>query len=196
MINLPLENPISTREMADHSASTRFQELFDSALRAYERDTGVTLANHPLAVKLQGCESVECITALLQDQAKDFKKSEKITKSMETIVSILTPLSSAASLPDAVGLVCQEVLETCFTSLTLYHSHSRPRKQYRLVLVFYLMCVPFSSSCGGFLMISDDPGGQERDFQQGSPRRRARVGWTVCRSSRNIYRDTSFIRNG
>ena len=155
--------------MADYSASTRFRELFDTALRAYEKETGVCLINHQLAVRLQGCDSVEGIKALLQDQAKDFKESEKITRSMETIVSILTPLSSAASLPDAVGLVCQKVLDTYFMSLTVSYSHSHPRKQYRLVSVSYLMYVPFSSSHGDILVITDDPGGQERDFQQGSP---------------------------
>ena len=97
-----------TREMTDHSAPAHFRDLFDDAFRAYEKETGINLANHPLAVKLQGCDSVEAITALLQDQAKDFKKSEKITKSIKSIVSILTPLSLAASLPDAVGLVCQK----------------------------------------------------------------------------------------
>ena len=151
--------------MADQSASTRFRDLFDDALRAYENETGVTLANHPLAMKLQGCESVEAITALLQDQAKVFKKSEKITKSIQTIVSILSPLSSAASFPDAVGLVCQKVLQTCFASLTVYDSHSRHRKRYRLVSASYLMYVPFSSSYGDILVVTDDPGGQERDFQ-------------------------------
>lgn len=92
--------------MADQSGpgSTRFRGLFDSALRAYEKETGVTLANHPLAIKLQCCDTTEGITALLKDQAKDFRQSEKITKSVETIVSILTPLSFVASLPDAVGL--------------------------------------------------------------------------------------------
>ena len=104
------------------SASTRFRDLFDNALRAYEKETGVTLAKHPLAVKLQGCSSVEGIGALLQDQAKKFKKSEKVTESVQTIASILTPLSFAASesLPDAVGLVRQNVLDTCLTSLTVY----------------------------------------------------------------------------
>jgi hypothetical protein len=182
--------------MTDHSASTRFRDLFDDALRAYENETGVTLANHPLAVKLQACDSVEAITALLQDQAKDFKKSEKITKSIETIVSILTPLSFAASLPDAVGLVCRKVLQTSFTSLTIHYSHSRPRKRYRLVSASYLMYVPFSSSYADILVLTDDPGGQERDFQQGSTRQRARVDRTIRRSSKNIYRDPSFIRNG
>ena len=91
--------------MADQSGSARFRELFDSALRAYENDTGVTLANHRLAMELQHCDTIDGITTLLQDQAKDFRNSENFTKSVETIVSILTPLSFAASLPDTVGLV-------------------------------------------------------------------------------------------
>lgn len=105
-------------KMADQTGSTgtRFQELFDSTLHAYEKVTGVTLANHRLAVELQHCDTIEGITALLQDQAKGFKKSEEIIKSVETIISILTPLSSAASLPDIVGLVCYKVLATSFTS--------------------------------------------------------------------------------
>ena len=102
--------------MADQSRSNRFRELFDSALRVYEKETGVSLANHPLAMELQHCDTVEGITALLQDQAKVFKKSEKIAKSVEAIVSILTPLSSAASLPDTVGLVSQKVPLANFTS--------------------------------------------------------------------------------
>ena len=135
-----------TREMADQSGSNRFRELFDTALRAYENETGVTLASHRLAIELQHCDTSEGITAFLQDQAKDFRKSEKITKSVKTIVSILTPLSSAASLPDTVGLVRQKVLVASFTSLTVSYSHSRPRRQYKLVSVSYLMYVSFSCS--------------------------------------------------
>ena len=63
--------------MSEQSGSARFQELFESALRAYEKKTGITLSRHPLAMKLQTCDSVEGITALLQDQAKGFKKSDK-----------------------------------------------------------------------------------------------------------------------
>jgi hypothetical protein len=106
--------------MTEQSGSSRFQVLFESALQAYEEKTGITLSRHPLAVKLQGCDSVEGITALLQDQAKNFKKSDKIIKSVETIVSVLTPLSFAASLPDTVGLVRHEALMFSFTSLTIF----------------------------------------------------------------------------
>jgi len=132
--------------MADQSGSSRFRELFDSALRSYEQETGITLANHRLATELQHCDTIEGITALLQDQAKDFRKTERITKSVKSIVSILTPLSSAASLPDTIGLVRQKVLVANFASLTASYSHSRPRKQYKLVSVSYLTYVPFPSS--------------------------------------------------
>ena len=68
--------------MAEQSGSTRFRDLFDSALRTYEAETGVTLANHQLAMKLQHCDTIEGITALLQDQAKDLKKIEKKSKNL------------------------------------------------------------------------------------------------------------------
>jgi len=91
--------------MANQSGSVSFQRFLESALLQYEKKTGVTLSKHPLALQLQSCNSVEDFNKLLQDKAKDVRESERITKSMKTIVSTLTPLSSAASLPDAVGLV-------------------------------------------------------------------------------------------
>jgi len=91
--------------MANQSRSISFQSLLESALLRYEKKTGVTLSKHPLALQLQSCDSVEYFNKLLQDKAKDVRESEKITKSMKTIVSVLTPLFSVASLPGAVGLV-------------------------------------------------------------------------------------------
>lgn len=96
--------------MAHQSGSARFQALFESALQAYEKKAGVKLAQHPLAIQLQSCHSVESISTLLRGHARafcDFRENDKITKSIETIVSILTPLSSVAFLADAVGLVRQ-----------------------------------------------------------------------------------------
>jgi len=91
--------------MANQSGFISSQRLFESALLRYEKKTGVTLSKHPFALQLQSCNSVEDFNKLLQDRAKDVSESDRITKSMKTIVSILTPLSSVASLPDAVGLV-------------------------------------------------------------------------------------------
>ena len=121
--------------MAHQSESARFQALFEPALQAYEQTTGVSLTQHPLAVKLQSCESVEAITGLLQDQAqafRDLQGSDKIMESIKTIVSILSKLSSAASLAcvvHAFGLVRQKGLMASLTSLTFIHRHShQPRR--------------------------------------------------------------------
>jgi len=80
--------------MADQSGSISFQWLLESALLRYEKMTGVALSKHPLALQLESCNSVEDFNKLLGDNAKDVRESERITKSMKTIVSILTPLSS------------------------------------------------------------------------------------------------------
>jgi len=107
--------------MAHLSESVRFQALFGPALQAYEKLAGVSLTQHPLAVKLHRCDSIEAITGLLQDQAQTFRHlqgSDKIMKSLKAIVSILSKLSSASSLADAFGLVRQNGFMACLTSLT------------------------------------------------------------------------------
>jgi hypothetical protein len=93
--------------MANQSTTSvvSFQTLLESALLRYEKKTGIALSRHPLALQLQSCNSVEDFNNILQEKAKDVRESEGIVKSMKTIVSILTPLSSAASLSNAVGLV-------------------------------------------------------------------------------------------
>jgi hypothetical protein len=135
--------------MADPSGSPHFQALFESALQAYRTKTGITLAEHALAVQLQNCNTVESITSLMQGQAQAFsnyRESDKIMKSIKSILSILTPLSVAAPLTDAVGLVRQIAMVVRFTFLTFFCSHSHPQKQYRLVSPSYLMYVPLSKS--------------------------------------------------
>jgi len=96
--------------MADQSltGSARFQVLFESALQAYKKKTGITLAEHPLTVELESCHTVEDVTTLLQRQAEAVSDSQARNKSMKwikTTVAILTPLSGVVSLADAVGLV-------------------------------------------------------------------------------------------
>ena len=109
--------------MTDQSGSAHFQALFESALQAYERKTGFTLAQHPLAVKLQSCDSVEAITALLQAQAQafsDFHASGRIMRSIKVIVSVLSLLSNAAPFADAVGLVRRNALIACFILSSIF----------------------------------------------------------------------------
>ena len=107
--------------MGDQLRYARFQALFDSALQAYEKKTGITLAKHPLSVQLESCHTVDEIAALLQSQAKafsDFNTSGRITKVIKTTVSILTPISNVAAFADAVGVVRRKALMACFSYLT------------------------------------------------------------------------------
>ena len=100
-------------DMGDQSESSRFQELFESALQDYQHQTGISLPEHPLAQQLQNCNSVESIITILQQQANafsEFRGRDGILKSLKNITSVLCKLSATAGLDDAVGLVCWEVL--------------------------------------------------------------------------------------
>ncbi len=91
--------------MGDQSGSPRFQVLFESALRDYERQTGT---NHPLAQQLQVCQTVESITSLLQEQARalsEYRGSDKIMKSLKSVVSFLSKVTSTAALGQHFGMV-------------------------------------------------------------------------------------------
>jgi hypothetical protein len=108
--------------MAHQSVSAGFQALFESALQAYENKAGVSLSQHPLAIKLHSCDTVEAITDLFQDQVQafnHFQGSDRIMKSIKMTVSVLSKVASTASLNnDAFGLVCQKGLRACLKFLT------------------------------------------------------------------------------
>jgi len=111
--------------MTDQPGSTRFQALLESALRDYEKNAGVTLANweDSLAIRIQRCHSIDDITILLQDKAQafhDLRQHDRIFKSIKATVSILTPISAVASVDDDAGLVRQKVLKGCRAFLTVF----------------------------------------------------------------------------
>jgi hypothetical protein len=81
---------------------------FQSALRAYQKKTGVTLAEHPVAVQLQNCHSVQSITTILLFEARAFSDHQgfgRITKAIQSTVSSLATFSTTAILGDNIGLV-------------------------------------------------------------------------------------------
>ena len=96
--------------MGDRSGSSRLQALFETALRDYKQETGITLAEHPLAKQLENCYSADSIITVLQTQAQAFVESRgghRIPTSIKITVSFLDGLSAAV---DAVGLVRQRSL--------------------------------------------------------------------------------------
>jgi hypothetical protein len=130
--------------MVDQSRFTRFRAVFDSALRAYKEKTGLTLAEHSLAMQLQSCTSVESITTLIQDQIRassDFGGTDRIMDSIGSTISILSTVSATAAFDWAINMVRKEVLTTRVTSLILVCSHSHLKTQYTLDLQSCLLYV-------------------------------------------------------
>ncbi|SRR6266851_4779771 len=124
--------------MSYQSESSRFQTLFESAFQDYENQTGIAIATHPLTEQLENCHSAESIITALQDLARtlgDFRGSDGIIKSIESIVSCLCMLSSSVVPGDATGLVRRKVLTEGFhfsdaysTDILTYKSNKfRPR---------------------------------------------------------------------
>jgi hypothetical protein len=133
--------------MGDHPGSARFRVLFEPALRAYEKKTGITLAEHPLAVQLHSCHSIESITSVLLGEAQafgEFGGSDRAIKSIKKTVSILSTLFATASLDDAVGLVRQQVLIACSTALTVFLQSFPPAKAiYAGLAILLAVCASF-----------------------------------------------------
>ena len=99
------------------SDQSRLSVLFEAALEDYKQQTGIELAQHPLARRLQDCNSVESVTDVLREQAQDFDKfreKDKLLKPLKKVLTVLQILPSAA-----VGLVCPYAPAVCSPSLTL-----------------------------------------------------------------------------
>jgi len=99
--------------MSAPSGSSRLRELFEAALVEYKQQTGIDLAKHTLADRLQDCNSVEDVTAVLREQAQDFKKlreKDKVLKPLKKILTVLHLLSSVPGIAQHVGLVRPKAL--------------------------------------------------------------------------------------
>lgn len=95
----------------DEPFSFRWQLIFEAALQSYERQTGTKLLGHPLARQLEDCNSVESITAVLQEQACSFSRFRrdggKAMGSLTSTIHVLYALSTSTTLGEGIGLVRQ-----------------------------------------------------------------------------------------
>ena len=94
------ENPTS-------SSSSNFQEIFNAAVKAYEKRTKKDLLLHPLASQLQACKSPASILAVLQGQVDDLdqaqERDERLTKWLSPTVNVL--LTFSATVGGGISLV-------------------------------------------------------------------------------------------
>jgi hypothetical protein len=82
------------------SDPSHFRVLFEAAFRDYEKQTGEPLANHPLAGRLQDCDSVESVTAVLSEQTEtsnEIQGKDKVLKPLKKVISVLHKLSSTSA---------------------------------------------------------------------------------------------------
>jgi hypothetical protein len=78
-----------------------YSDLFAASLHEYEKQTGIPLSKHPLAEKLRSSSSAESVTAILLEQVpvfSEFGGTDRITKSLSRVVSVLYTLSVSVDL--------------------------------------------------------------------------------------------------
>ncbi|KAH9052799.1 hypothetical protein EDB87DRAFT_1691449 [Lactarius vividus] len=89
------------------TSSSRFQDIFNAALKSYQKRTKTDIITHPLASQLQSCDSTSAILALLQDQVRQFDQAhsddDRLTKWLIPTVNVLYAFSAAVS--EGVSLV-------------------------------------------------------------------------------------------
>ncbi|KAH9060228.1 hypothetical protein EDB87DRAFT_1683746 [Lactarius vividus] len=87
--------------------SSRFQAIFQAALKSYQKQTKNDLIAHPLASQLQSCDSISAILSVLQHQVREFDQAhsgdERLTKWLIPTVNVLYAFSAAIS--EGAGLV-------------------------------------------------------------------------------------------
>ena len=93
--------PMSHTASTSSTASSRFQAIFDAALKSYENQTKEKLITHPLASQLQSCDSTNAIIAVLQDQVREFNQAyssdERLTRWLSPTVNVLCAFNAVIS---------------------------------------------------------------------------------------------------
>ncbi len=94
--------------MSDQPGPFRFHALFEAAFRDYEKQTGKKLVNHPLAERIQNCDSVESVIAVLREQTESFngvRGKDKLLNPLKNVLTVLHKLSSTVNFGQDLGLV-------------------------------------------------------------------------------------------
>jgi fungal STAND N-terminal Goodbye domain len=106
--------------MSQPASSLSFQSLFNAALQDYADQTGTKLYDHSLTSQLEICDSVDSISAVLQEHARRFHEFRgedgKIMKSLKCIVHVLYTLSTSTILGEGIGIVSLKSLIADFVS--------------------------------------------------------------------------------
>jgi len=101
------------------ASSSNFHVLITSALDTYRKRTKKDLLSHPLAARLQACDTPSAILTILREQIQGLDQSqnsaERWSKWLDPTVNVLFAFS--ATIGAGVGLVC---LMTCTHSRSAF----------------------------------------------------------------------------
>jgi hypothetical protein len=131
--------------MRHQSRPADFQMLFNlsaASLEDFEKQTGIALSKHPLTEQLRDSDSAESVIAILQEQVPDCSKfggSDRITKSLRNVVSVLYTLSISVN----IYWVRSKMLIGLFHFSYLFYRRSPLRHQYMTGLLSYSQYVSF-----------------------------------------------------
>lgn len=146
---IPSANLMSRAPPVPVTPPSSFQSTFTHALRAYKKRTREDLILHPLAARLQSCDSPNAILAVLQEQARAVDQSwstdEKLAMWLDPIVNVLYSLSS--SLGEGVGLVIIGACSTRMYALTSVFQVLSPAKVIFVGIGVILSVCTFLDSC-------------------------------------------------
>ncbi|KAH9044885.1 hypothetical protein EDB84DRAFT_805988 [Lactarius hengduanensis] len=96
-----------SRVPSTSNSSPNFETIFTAALKSYKQQTKRDLTSHPLATRLQSCDSPHAILTMLRAQLETSDKSqsanERWTKWLDPTVNVLYAFS--ATLGNGVGLI-------------------------------------------------------------------------------------------
>jgi hypothetical protein len=107
-----LPTRLSAKTMSSNSeSSSPFQAVFDAALNEYAGKTGKHIAEDPLTVRLQSCNSPDEVHVVLQEQVQGFNEFRngdgkvQLMRKLRPTVEVLLSLSKCEILRNAIGLV-------------------------------------------------------------------------------------------
>jgi hypothetical protein len=97
----PSPTLIMSQTTSTTEASSRFQAIFQTSLKSYQKQTKSDLLAHPLVSQLQSCDSTAAIVGMLQGQVQELDKSrsgdERLTKWLNPTVNVLSAFSATVS---------------------------------------------------------------------------------------------------
>ena len=89
--------PSSTAAGQIPTQSSNFTSILDAALSEYKRTTGKGLLEYPLATEVKQCDSIGAISAILQGQAREFRRfrdgDQRLMKLINPVVEVLSKFS-------------------------------------------------------------------------------------------------------